>query len=243
MQASNFGSTFDQLFLWIFLWNFHRRCLSTFSIPWCKKVKNDQKLKSRGPALTRESSLWPKTLSSVWEVYLTWQTSASIAVDQISACCSILTRRWGTFVNIDWTCRSSIPTSAPIIANERKQHLNNRRWDNKPIIPKKTQQTDLMFSHNPIFALFSSVAIQRERTTKEQGNIYSECEVLCWECVCAVYVCEMFVWLLVYVSTNFYDGCVRCVRWNNVRLVTNWSNIVSVHTTHAPIIEVGRYIH
>ena len=31
----------------------------------------------------------------------------------------------------------------------------------------------------------------------------------------------MFVWLLVHVSTNFYGGCVRCVRWNNVRLVTN----------------------
>ena len=28
MQASNFGSIFDQLFLWNFLWNFHRRCLS-----------------------------------------------------------------------------------------------------------------------------------------------------------------------------------------------------------------------
>ena len=54
MQASNFGGTFDQLFLWIFLCNFHRRCLSTSSIPWYKKVKNDQKLKSRGggPALS-----------------------------------------------------------------------------------------------------------------------------------------------------------------------------------------------
>ena len=51
MQVSNFGGTFDQLFLWIFLWNFHRRCVSTFSIPWCKKVKNDQKLKSRGSCL------------------------------------------------------------------------------------------------------------------------------------------------------------------------------------------------
>ena len=48
MQATNFGGTFDQLFLRIFLYNFHRRCLSTSSIPWCKKVKNDQKLKSRG---------------------------------------------------------------------------------------------------------------------------------------------------------------------------------------------------
>ena len=52
MQASNFGGTFDQLFLRILLYNFHRRCLSTCSIPWCKKVENDQKLKSRGgPAL------------------------------------------------------------------------------------------------------------------------------------------------------------------------------------------------
>ena len=42
MQASNFGGIFDQLFLWICLWNFHRRRLSTFSIPQCKKVKNDQ---------------------------------------------------------------------------------------------------------------------------------------------------------------------------------------------------------
>ena len=30
---------------------FHTRRLSIFSIPWCKKVKNDQKLKLRGPAL------------------------------------------------------------------------------------------------------------------------------------------------------------------------------------------------
>ena len=52
MQASNFGGTFDQLFLRIFLQNVHKRCLSTSSIPWWKKVKNDQKLKSRGgPAL------------------------------------------------------------------------------------------------------------------------------------------------------------------------------------------------
>ena len=53
-QAGNFGGPFYQLFLCIFLWNFHRRCLSTFSIPWCKKVKNDQKLKSRGPALRQD---------------------------------------------------------------------------------------------------------------------------------------------------------------------------------------------
>ena len=48
MQASNFGGTFDLLFLRMFYKNFHRSCLSSSSIPWCKKVKNDQKLKSRG---------------------------------------------------------------------------------------------------------------------------------------------------------------------------------------------------
>ena len=51
-MQGNFGGIFDQLFLRFFLQNFHRRCLSPFSIPWCKKVKNDQKLKSKGgPAL------------------------------------------------------------------------------------------------------------------------------------------------------------------------------------------------
>ena len=51
MQASNFGGIFDQPFLWIFLWNFHRRCASTSSIWRSKKVKNDLKLKSRGSGL------------------------------------------------------------------------------------------------------------------------------------------------------------------------------------------------
>ena len=46
-QASNFGGAFDHLFLWIFLCNFHRRYPSIFSILWGKKVKIDQKLKSR----------------------------------------------------------------------------------------------------------------------------------------------------------------------------------------------------
>ena len=45
IQASKFGGTFDQLFFWKFLCNVHTRCPSTFSIPWCKKVKFDQNLK------------------------------------------------------------------------------------------------------------------------------------------------------------------------------------------------------
>ena len=66
MQASNFAGPFDQLFLWIFLWNFHRRCLSTSSIPWCKRVNNDQKLKWRGggggPALNHSLLHWWRKL-------------------------------------------------------------------------------------------------------------------------------------------------------------------------------------
>ena len=58
MQASNFGGTFDQLFLWIFLLNFHKRCLLTSSIPRYKKVKNDQKLKSRGLKEDTRKSLY-----------------------------------------------------------------------------------------------------------------------------------------------------------------------------------------
>ena len=38
-------------FLLKFLWSFHRRCLSTSSVPWFKKVENDHKLKSRGSCL------------------------------------------------------------------------------------------------------------------------------------------------------------------------------------------------
>ena len=34
-----------------FVYKIFTRCLSTASIPWCKKFKNDQKLKARGPVL------------------------------------------------------------------------------------------------------------------------------------------------------------------------------------------------
>ena len=39
IQASDFGGTFDQNFLWIFVCDFYRRCLSTFSLLWYKKSK------------------------------------------------------------------------------------------------------------------------------------------------------------------------------------------------------------
>ena len=46
-----------------------------------------------------------------------------------------------------------------------------------------------------------------------------------WGLVLRVCVRRVRVWNVrvtsVHVSTNFYDGCVRCVRWSNVRLVTN----------------------
>ena len=69
MQASNFGGKFDQLFLWILLWNIYRRCLSTSSIPWCKKVKNDQKLKSRGSATDPNLKNSPKRPQSFHVIF------------------------------------------------------------------------------------------------------------------------------------------------------------------------------
>ena len=75
IQASNFGGTFDQLFPWIFLWGFHRRCLSTSSVPWCKKVKNNQQLKSGGgggSCLKSGDSFWiqKKTGESMFYMYI-----------------------------------------------------------------------------------------------------------------------------------------------------------------------------
>ena len=50
-RATSMALMINQLFLWTSLCNFQTRCPSTTSIPRSKKVKNDQKLKSRGPAL------------------------------------------------------------------------------------------------------------------------------------------------------------------------------------------------
>ena len=51
MQASNFGGTFDQLFLWIFYEIFTEDASRLRLHHGAKKSKKDQKLKSRGPAL------------------------------------------------------------------------------------------------------------------------------------------------------------------------------------------------
>ena len=102
------------------------------------------------------------------------------------------------------------------------------------IIPKKTQQTDLMFSHNPIFALFSSVAIQREqRKNQEQRNIYKYFSVRsCAESVCAQCACvKMLVWLLVHVPlpTSVMGACVVCAEtmldsiiWSSISSSVRW---------------------
>ena len=64
-HASKFGGTFDHAnFFFNFQCSFHTSCLSTFSIPWRKKVKNDHKLKSRGP--------WPASVmcGACWWVWV-----------------------------------------------------------------------------------------------------------------------------------------------------------------------------
>ena len=44
---------------------------------------------------------------------------------------------------------------------------------------KRSRQTSCCYSHNLIFALFSSVAVQREqRKNQEQGNIYKDLKVI-----------------------------------------------------------------
>ena len=60
MQASNFGGTFDQFFLWTFLWNFHRRCLSSVFIPWCKKSQKSPKTQIKGGSCLKHdtSRIW-----------------------------------------------------------------------------------------------------------------------------------------------------------------------------------------
>ena len=41
-----------------FLWNFHRRCLSTFSVPWCKKSKTAKNSNQGGRALSLVQLYW-----------------------------------------------------------------------------------------------------------------------------------------------------------------------------------------
>ena len=79
MQVSNFDGAFDQLFLWIYLRNFHGRCLSTLSIPWCKKVKNDQNLNQGGggPALRKQYFNSPSAHRGISCTFLVgWQTKS-----------------------------------------------------------------------------------------------------------------------------------------------------------------------
>ena len=70
-----------------FLWNFHRRCLSTSSIPWCKKVKNDQKLESRGggPALSNDLGQFQRNhcLLNGWRY---WSAGGIIMCNFVQGC-------------------------------------------------------------------------------------------------------------------------------------------------------------
>ena len=79
MQASNFGGTFDQLFLWIFLWTFHRRCLSTFLYHGAKKSKMTKNSNQGDPALINKinkyllcSRLKAQYPTHRLQVYLHW---------------------------------------------------------------------------------------------------------------------------------------------------------------------------
>ena len=53
MQASNFGGTFDQLFLWIFFMKFSQKMRLYFFYTMVQKSQKWQKLKSRGGPASR----------------------------------------------------------------------------------------------------------------------------------------------------------------------------------------------
>ena len=57
MQASNFGGTFDQLFLWVFFMKLSQKMPLYFFYTMVQKSQNDQKLKSRGGGSCEEESL------------------------------------------------------------------------------------------------------------------------------------------------------------------------------------------
>ena len=69
------------------------------------------------------------------------------------------------------------------------------------------------FCQNPIFALFLVSGNTKVTTKEPRTRNYlqkPDCDVLWWWCLCVVCVCEIFLWLLVHVSTKFDDRCVRC---------------------------------
>ena len=79
---------------------------------------------------------------------------------------------------------------------------------------EQSRQTLCCNSHNLIFALFSSVAVQREqRKNQEQGNIYKDLSVrscaesACAQCACVKCSCDF--WCM-YLPTSMVGACVVC---------------------------------
>ena len=141
-QASNFGGTFDQLLLWIFLWKFHRRCLSTSSIPWCKKVKNDQKLKSRGSCLngmakaieSRNTQWFLSWRSFVENSICTWRLRPSSAfyfwfwfVLQWSFSCNLPSGGGVAMVSTRLNPKDNSPNA--LLSFLEKNQYDNKRWN------------------------------------------------------------------------------------------------------------------
>ena len=112
------GVRFALCIIWIFLWNFHRRCLSTSSIPWCKKVKNDQTSNQGGPALSYKTNWSAPRHGNSSPQCDSWELSTVQAEDiWISQCkfswvrapsCNLLLSRTNTKKN-----KTNFPDSLP----------------------------------------------------------------------------------------------------------------------------------
>ena len=185
MQASNFGGTFDQLFLWIFLWNFHRRCLSTSSIPWCKKVKMTKNSNQGGPALNRAVLVFHakqiviSPTTSLSNNFVFFVKNKQIKIDKeggefrclfLQFTCSAhtgehfqYTARKDTFLFRVIFVVSFLSTQFQkcLLNNSMStefnpmKHSSFTRWVSQLSQGRHSRRTSY-FCHNPIFALFSS---------------------------------------------------------------------------------------
>ena len=72
MQTSNFGGTFDQLFLWIFFMNFSHKMSLYFFFTMVQKLKIDQKLKSRCPALIFPWLTYDVSFFEFYQIFLSF---------------------------------------------------------------------------------------------------------------------------------------------------------------------------
>ena len=120
-----------------FVCKFHRRCLSTSFISWCKKVKNDQKFKSMGPAL------FQKPISAkIIDNYLRSQCSrppCKTVLQPVQIRRALHKNQKTIFVCFTTTCKS-FTVEAVLQANNFVIYMYDQRWVLPSHILKRKQK-------------------------------------------------------------------------------------------------------